>query len=77
MYADVDAVCALPVRQWLPPRDRAAEGLALEQEYNSMTWDRCSMLIGLENGLHFCQVSHLRLNPLHPSAWRTDYTSAR
>jgi len=56
IYADVDALCALPVRQWLPPRDRAGEGLALETEYNNMTWDHCSMLIGMENDLHFCQV---------------------
>ena len=59
IYADVDATCVVPVRNWLPPMDRAGQGLPLEAEYNSMTWDQCSMLIAMENDLHFCQVSTL------------------
>ena len=52
----MDATCAVPIRKWLPPIDRAGEELPFETEYNNMTWDRCSMLIAMENDLHFCQA---------------------
>ena len=55
IYADVDTNCTMPVEQWLPPKDNAAKGLPLEAAYNKTTWKDCSILIGMENGEHFCQ----------------------
>ena len=42
-------------RSWLPPQDKAAVGLPLEERYNSLSWGGCRLLVGLENELHFCQ----------------------
>ena len=55
LYADVDARAVLPVSRWLPPKDRAAEGLRYGGQYDNMEWSSCAFLAGLENKEHFCQ----------------------
>lgn len=56
VYADVDVRSKRSLAHWLPPKDNAAKGLPLAAKYDSdLTWDSCSMLIGLENDVHFCQ----------------------
>eukprot|EP00798_Chlamydomonas_sp_ICE-L_P025745 gene25745-11406_t len=56
VYSDIDTVCHVPVKQWLPPSDRAANGLPLDSVYKTqLTWDSCELVVGIENDDHFCQ----------------------
>lgn len=55
LYADVDVNALRPVAQWLPPIDGGASGLPLAAKYQQLTWERCRVVIGLENDVHFCQ----------------------
>ena len=59
--------CLQPVKKWLPPvnpKDTDAEGLPLEHLYRQLSWDKCSVIIGLENKVHFCQWVSARLGPI-------------
>eukprot|EP00775_Hariotina_reticulata_P009388 gene9388-biopygen11258 len=74
IYADIDVECLRPIQQWLPTNNTFARqdssapdkwSSVGDLEYNKLTWDNCSIVIGMENDLHLCQWT-LASAPGHP-----------
>lgn len=68
VYSDIDVVCKQPLHVWLPP-SHTIDSIP-SREYQNMTFDSCSILIGLENDIHFCQWTFASA-PGHPILQRT------
>lgn len=73
VYADVDTRPLKPLARWLPPKDNGAKGLPLARKYaTQLTWDSCSLLIGLEEKRWFCQwvIAGVARHPVLEAALR-------
>lgn len=76
VYSDIDTQCLQPLAEWFPPRPRlqGAPGFVSGSpnwtapgpvQYLSLSWGDCSMVVGLENDVHFCQWTFASV-PGHP-----------
>lgn len=77
VYSDIDTQCLKPLDEWFPPRPRleGAPGFVSGSsnnwtapgpvQYLDLPWDDCSMVVGLENDVHFCQWTFASV-PGHP-----------
>lgn len=76
VYADIDTGCLQPLANWFPPRPRLPDSPAFVSDnsswrsagalqYHNLTWDDCSMVVGLENDVHMCQWAIASV-PGHP-----------
>ena len=55
IYADIDVEALLPLEDWLPPKAEERFWPPKTNTSASPTWSSCSIVVGLENELHFCQ----------------------
>lgn len=77
IYADIDVQALKPIERWLPPipdgQDWPPDG-SLKPEAG---WDDCSIVIGVEGKLHFCQWVSVRASFIaasdHHAAHVTSY----
>lgn len=64
LYSDVDTRCIRPVHQWLPtaalPTTHVDVGPGFEAPaaYAKLEWRDCSLVVGMENEVHLCQVRY-------------------
>jgi mannosyltransferase OCH1-like enzyme len=79
VYSDIDTKCLQPLAQWLPPKARTSGASrappfvsenstwrsAGDLQYDTLTWDDCSMVVALENDVHMCQWTFAAV-PGHP-----------
>jgi alpha 1,6-mannosyltransferase len=76
VYSDIDTQCLKPLAEWFPPRPRSegAGDFVSDNsnwtapgpvQFSNLSWDDCSMVIGLENDVHFCQWTFASV-PGHP-----------
>ena len=58
IYADIDVLALHPMEQWLPPVADGKHwppGGMQPDTAATLFWSNCSIVIALENDLHFCQ----------------------
>jgi hypothetical protein len=74
VYADVDTRCLRGMAHWfedlsnLPgsiPEAMVGRWPSMRPAYNELGWEGCKAVIGLENGVHFCQWT-IATVPAHP-----------
>lgn len=80
IYSDIDTQCLQPVGKWFPPKvpqplatdspvfvlpPNSSWQVQATVQYQNLTWDDCSMVVGLENTVHMCQWT-IAAAPGHP-----------